>query len=270
MTTQPTKEEPALNPHIAHTLLDRTPAHAWLKHRLMGGKKYDPTRAMDVGQLIHALLLGKGNDIVEIDANDYRTDKAREARDAAHAAGKTPVLVRELDELHGIAAKVRHKLQGFDIVLDGESERKIEWREQYTGVLCRGVLDHNIGGSTIFELKTSKSAKPSEIERQIYTMGYDIQMAAYTQGLVTLDPKLAGRIDFVWLFVEMSEPYCVTPVRPDGALRELGSSRWDRAAHVWAKCLRSNHWPEYVTKIGTVSPPKWAMAAEIEAEVEAA
>ena len=38
-------------------------------------------------------VLGDGVDTVEIDADSYRTKAAREQRDAAHAAGKIPVLV---------------------------------------------------------------------------------------------------------------------------------------------------------------------------------
>ena len=42
-----------------------------------------PKRIFEFGHLVHLEVLGKGVDTVEIDANDYRTKAAREARDRA-------------------------------------------------------------------------------------------------------------------------------------------------------------------------------------------
>ncbi len=93
--------------------------------------------------------------------------------------------------------------------------------------------------------------------------GYDVQRAAYTSALRTIKPELAGREDFVFLFCEIEEPFCVTPVRPDGQFRDLGQRRWERAVQTWRDCLRFDNWPGYSDRIIDVAPMPWALAREL-------
>lgn len=52
---------PRLSRSIAVTLLSRSPLHAWHQHpKLGGGLAETPTRSLEGGSLIHALLLGEG------------------------------------------------------------------------------------------------------------------------------------------------------------------------------------------------------------------
>lgn len=60
----------------------------------------------DFGHAVHALILGKGQEIVVIDADSWRTKEAREERDAAHAAGKTPLLAKTFLEAKAVAQVV--------------------------------------------------------------------------------------------------------------------------------------------------------------------
>lgn len=60
----------------------------------------------DFGHAVHALILGKGQEVVIIDADSWRTKEAREQRDAAHAAGKTPLLAKTYLEAKAVADAV--------------------------------------------------------------------------------------------------------------------------------------------------------------------
>src|SRR6185503_15222345 len=91
-------ETPSLSASIAKLLIDKSPMHAHAAHPRFGGEKYESSAAQDAGTLIHRLLLGAGKDIETIDADDYRTNAAKAARDAAKAAGRIPVLTRVLEE----------------------------------------------------------------------------------------------------------------------------------------------------------------------------
>src|SRR5438132_1009339 len=77
-------EQPSLSVSIATELILRSPLHAWQIHPRLGGLRRPTTEAMENGTLIHALLLGKGeNRIAVLDVKDFRTNAAKEARDAA-------------------------------------------------------------------------------------------------------------------------------------------------------------------------------------------
>jgi hypothetical protein len=253
---------PSLSASCAHTLLSRSPYHAWLEHPKLGGADRKHTRAMGTGTLIHAHLLGVTNgELVIVDAANYKTKAAQEARDAALAAGKTPVLFHESAEAEIAAIKIRRRMADKGIAFEGgQAEVKIAWRED--DVQCRGAIDYVIG-STIYDLKTIRSADLKTIAKHFGDYGYDVQRAAYVSALTHLHPALEGTVDFVFVFVEVEPPYCVTPVRVDAMRAMLGEMRWARAVRTWDECLRLNHWPDYSDGVVTLSAKPWEIDEEM-------
>src|SRR5436305_14604204 len=79
----------------------------------------------DIGVAAHLAVLEperQADSTVLIEAGDYRTTKARDARDAARAEGKVPLWPYQVDIVRAIAGSIRaHPLasQGF---LSGEAE----------------------------------------------------------------------------------------------------------------------------------------------------
>lgn len=256
---------PSLSASTAHTLLSRSPFHAWLEHPKLGGKERKRTAAMATGTLIHSLVLGVPNgEIVAVDAPDWRTKAARESRDAALAAGQIPVLVEDRMRAEIASLRIREGLARKGIVLDGESEIKLAWHEG--DVQCRGMIDH-ARGPVLYDLKTIDSADLDTIAKHMTVYGYDVQRAAYESAWTALHPEHVGAIDFVFLFVEVEDPWCVTPVRVDGMRRMLGDMKWQRAVRTWAECLRTNTWPDYSTGIATLGAKPWEIDAEMGKEV---
>lgn len=253
---------PSLTASIAGTLVGRSPLHAWLAHPKLGARPIEPTRTMDFGTVVHTLLFGAGKGIQMIDADNYRAKAAQEARDRALNAGLVPILSHELDVAQAMVNAIALQLDGIGIALDGQSEMTVVWEEESAlgPVLCRGMMDHVwIDQGRILDLKTIRNAHPSKCQRHFVEYGYHIQWAAYTSALRALRPDLAGREDFLFLFVESEYPYCVTPVRPDGTMRELGERRWRRAVELWARCLADNVWPPYTTEPIWIEAPAWAL-----------
>lgn len=255
---------PSLSASTAHTLLSRSPYHAWLEHPRLGGQRRDATRAMGAGTLIHSLVLGQANGAIEIiDAADFKTKASRELRDAALAEGHTPILLHEHQEAELAALRISERAAAKGITFLGESEVKIKWAEG--SVLCRGMIDHT-RGPVLYDLKTIKSADLRTITRHMTEYGYDVQRAAYVSAWSKMHPELEGVIDFVFVFVETSPPYCVTPCRVDGMRRELGDLRWKRAVRAWERCLRTNTWPDYSEGIATIECRPWELDEEIAKE----
>jgi hypothetical protein len=221
---------------------------------------------MDDGKVIHELLLGRGAGFVEVDADNFKTNAAKSARDAAKADGKTPILACKLEALRSAAAVISSRLRDeFDIVMSGRSEVAVCWREPVfmtdATVECRAMFDHVFfDDGVIFDLKKTYSANPDKCESAINEYGYHVQRAAYVSALEKLRPEHAGKVDFVNIFFELEPPYAVTPLRMDGAFRSIGDQKWRRGVKLWHDCMTSGKWPGYVRCIGLASPKQWVIA----------
>jgi hypothetical protein len=261
-------DTPSLSSSVAKTIITRSAYHAWREHPKLGGVKREASKAMDVGSLIHSLVLDGGVGLQVIDASDYRTKAAQEARTAAHEAGLVPVLRNALEAAQEAAQRITSRLADRGINLDGRSGAVITWDEPSSlgPVRCRAMLDH-LWPASFLELKTISTADVETCQRQAYSLGYDIQMAAYTSAVEALGAP-PGRLDPLIAFAEADEPNCVSVFRLNESLAELGRRRWRRAVETWAECLQSGVWPEYQARrqIGYLHAPAWAMHREMEQE----
>src|SRR5438874_11281235 len=91
----------------------------------------------DIGVAAHLAVLEperQAQSIVLIEAGDYRTTKAREARDAARAEGKVPLLPYQFDIVRAIAGSIRAHPIAAKAFRDGEAEVTLIWHDMETGV----------------------------------------------------------------------------------------------------------------------------------------
>lgn len=262
---------PSLNQTTATVLVNRSPAHAYAQHPKLGGTVRKRSNDFDKGHAIHRLLLGKGANFVIIDAENYRTKAAKEARDQAYEEGKTPLLQRQHDDLVIAAGKLRQRLDEHEehVGFGGHVEAVALWVETAddgTEVQCRARLDH-FYGTTIDDLKTTSNASPDKFARSAYDYGYDIQAAAYRSAIEHIHPRLAGRIDYRLVLCELDDPWAIAVTRPTSEFFALGEARWRRAINIWARCLKHNDWPSYNDgRTYPLDPPGWAMAKELETQ----
>ncbi len=212
------------------------------------------------------MILGKGAEVVCINADNYRTKAAQEARDAAIAMGQVPIIAAKHDLMLAAAERLRANCAVYGYEFNGESEVAIEWwaRGLKRPVICRSRIDHLfINEGVAYDIKKTRDANPRYLQRNFVELGYDIQYAAYTRAIAALKPELEGRTDLIFLFMEMSPPYSVVPARPDGALREIGASRWSRAVHLWERCFEDRKWPGYCDSLVTLEATPWVIEQEL-------
>jgi len=259
---------PSLSSSLAVTLLARSPLHAWSAHPRLGGADRTSTKEQDAGTIIHALVLGKGIESVEVIGgfDNWKKKAAQEAQAAAEAAGKTPVLAHKFAEMQAKADRIRAQLASAGVPLDGESELAIEWTETTTSgeITCRAMIDHvRHGGAHIIDLKTCRDASPDGFTKSIGSYGYDIQAHVYPRALGKLRPGLVGRTAFLFAAVELEAPHALGLYNPAGDMRTIGESRWLRACELWGRCVKENAWPGYGA--GFVGVPRWMAIREEEA-----
>jgi hypothetical protein len=93
-------------------------------------------KAWDLGSGAHQLVLGTGPELVEVKADDWRTNAAKAERDAARAAGKIPLLSRDVAVVKAMAAALEAHPVAWNL-LDpehGHAEQSLFWTDQRTGV----------------------------------------------------------------------------------------------------------------------------------------
>lgn len=230
--------------------------------------KYDrdngqaPKAVWDFGRAAHAHVLGVGAPVVRVDADDWRSKAAKEARDAAYADGHTPVLEREWQQVVGMADAVRaHPIASALLDPDrGRPEVSAYWEDPKHEIWRRIRLDwlpDTDGGRLIVpDYKSTASAEPRAIAKSVASFGYHVQEAFYRDGLEAL--QVADDVAFVFIFQERSAPYLITVVQLDLEALRIGRTLVDRACQVFAECEATGEWPTYTSDVELISLPGWA------------
>lgn len=256
-----TGNPPSLSASIAKVLLQQSPLHAWHAHpRLNPNYKSEEKAEFDYGTAAHALLLeGDETGLVVVQADDWRTKAAREARDAARADGKTPLLERQLGKVKAMvfaahAALAKSELAG--IFATGQAERVVQWREG--SVYCRSKLDFlpDDDQLPIIDYKSTTDASPEAFSRQIASLGYDIQASFYQRGVKA---ELGQDRLFIFIAQEKEPPYACTFHGIAPSMKEIADAKVERAIRLWEECQRANTWPGYESRIHWAEATTWQM-----------
>ncbi len=256
---------PGFSASCAKTLIKQSALHAWQGHPAFGGIAKTPTKEMELGDVIHAIILGNGKTIRIVDHDDWRTNAAKDERKQAYDDGVVPILTKAHEEATFAAMAIMRQLAERGIKLDGDSEQAMEWHEDSPSgpVLCRGMMDHlSRDRLTITDLKTTHDASFRAVEKQAEEFGHAIQWAAYMSGHAKVFPDLEGHVSMRFIFAEPHRPYAINVLEPDGLFRELGQRRWARAVAKWGQCLKDKRWPAYESNGNRLSAPGWALARE--------
>jgi hypothetical protein len=222
-----------------------------------------PKRAFDLGHVAHKLVLGKGAEVVPIEFQTYNTKKAQQQRDEAHEAGKTPVLIPELEQAKGMAAAIRRHPDASALIQHGygTAERSLFWTDEKTGIGRRARIDWlpDPEASRQFvcvDLKTCVSAHPDDVAKAVNNYRYHLQAAWYLDGIIALglDPDPVHAL----VFVEKVPPFVITVVQPDRDALRMGRELARKALDTFKQCRDTGNWPGYAEGINFVGLPAWA------------
>lgn len=256
-------ERPSFTQGLGKLLLQRSPLHAWYGHpRLNPDFQADDDTKYDVGNVAHALMIGRGKIITVLDYDDWRTKAAREARDLHAASGQLAVLRKTYQRAERIVAAGREQLAHRKLgklFTDGDGEVVIAWRE-VLDFWCRQMLDWlSTDGSIYADYKTTDlSAAPMNLGRLMATAGWDVQAAMAERGLNAVAGRARRR--FIFVVQEADAPYCLNVVELSESVLTMGRKKLAVAMHIWAKCQRENLWPGYPAEIVVPEYPAWAEA----------
>jgi hypothetical protein len=268
---------PSLSSSLAKILIDQSPAHAHAAHPRLGktgSADSEPTRAKEIGSAAHKLILGQGAEIVVIEAEDYRTKAAKEARAAACEAGHLPILAPDLQKAERLANYADARLatipdcEGFHAA----PAELVGIVQDPSGAWLRIMMDRfedRGGHAIIWDVKTGdQPAAPHLLGRRIEGMGMEVQAALYVRAVELLIPRLAGRVRFRWIFIENDLPHAVTVAEADGVTLGIGARKLALALSRWNAACRTDQWPGYPARIVHPEYPGWAEQRWLEREAE--
>ena len=240
----------ALGSTSLKTLATKTPAH--YRHDQANPKFSD---AFTLGTAAHSLILEQDvSNFVSVDADNWLTKAAKEAKTAALAAGQQPLLRKEVEQVKAMQAAVMAHPLARDLFIGHKAEESVFWEEDGLTLKCRpdawkpGLL---------VDLKTTVNADPNEFGKTAYNFGYHQSAAHYIDGVKAATGE---ELPFHFVLVEKTEPYLVSVVELDWEAIDLGRALNDRAKRIYRECVESNTWPGYPPS-EPISLPNYAVYA---------
>jgi PDDEXK-like domain of unknown function (DUF3799) len=239
--------DPALGSTSLKTLATRTPAHwKWQSENPVHKDAYD------VGTVAHSLILEDDETgIVVVDASDWRTKAAKEAKDEARAAGKIAMLQKELDPILAMRDAVMAHPLARAAFTGHKAEHSVFWEEDGLALKCRPDAWRD---GLLVDLKTARDADPREFGRTAHNLGYHQSVAHYQDGV---EAATGERLPFAFVCVEKEPPYLVSVVELDPEAIELGRRLNNKAKNTYRECLANDHWPGYEST-EPIRLPYWA------------
>ena len=244
---------PSISSSGLRKIRSHSAAHFWatspLNPKRMDEDDDGTTAAIRIGRAAHTLLLEPHLFKEQFKVrpaiwDSWRTNDSKAWRADQEKSGVTILSGDELQKITGIAESLsKHPLIG-DGLLDGDLEHSLIWQDEKTGVWLKARPDAIPRGSNIFaDLKCLHDARTEALERDIYSRGYDMQLALAGIGMETL----LGREmeEFVLVVVENTAPHAVriAPIAKEEIARARILLRW--SINRFARCLKEGRWPAF-------------------------
>jgi hypothetical protein len=240
---------PSLTQSAVKILLERSPKHAWTgNQRLNPQFEPDDDPKFDVGNAAHRLVLGRGKDFEIVQASDWRSKAAKDAREAAAEQGKIGILQDQFEQACQMNLALTQQLakhEDSDAFTDGDAEVMIAWEEN--GVWFRALIDWlHTDLCTVDDYKSSGMSMASHVlGMRAEAAGWHIQAAFIERGLDILDPRNAGRRLFRFVGQETAKPHAINVMHMNEYWLTMGRKKVETGAAIWRACIASNNWPAY-------------------------
>jgi len=240
-------KDPALGSTSLKTLATRTPAH--YQHDLTHPKFSD---AFTLGTAAHSLILEDSMaDIVIVEADNWLTKFAKEAKAEALAAGFQPLITKEWAQVQAMRDAVMAHPLARAAFTDHRAEESVFWEEGGLMLKCRPDATQP---GTLVDLKTTVNADPREFGKTAYKFGYHQSAAHYQDGLLAATGET---LPFIFVLVEKQAPYLVSVVQLDDEAIQAGRALNERAKNIYRDCNETGIWRGYESN-EPISLPIWA------------
>lgn len=238
---------PSLGRSMAHLLVSTCPQVLFERSYLNPHFEAEQKQEFIIGDAAHLIVLEPeqwGDRVAIVEADDYKTKAAKEARDAAYDAGKTPLLPKQRDHILAMHRALIADPDARKLLTGGENEMTFVARDPETSIWLKARTDKvHLGHGVVVDYKTSGSAHPQDFASRVYDQGYYIQDPWYRDviGMATGETMR----QFVFVVQEPKPPYALSINTLGQQDVEWGRLQSGRAIDIFARCLASGRWPGY-------------------------
>lgn len=254
--------QPSLSSSFARKMIATCPRKAWHKSYLNPNHEPDNSKAFDIGTAAHLVFLEPDlfkEKTVVVDAPDWNTKAAQAARDEAYAAGKTPLLTKNVEMLDAMHAALMADPVARLAFAEGFAEETFVARDPETGIWLKARTDWRPKhGRWIVDYKTAASSAPEDVARAIANQRYYMQDPFYRDAVEFATGQRPK--DFWFVVQEKEPPYLVTVHAIEASDVERGAFLNRRAIWLFAEALETGRWPGYADKALITSLPTWERA----------
>ena len=231
----------------------------------------EQTPAMAFGSACHKMVLEPetfGEEFAIAPNVDKRTKEGKElwAQFTEHNAGKTIVSSDDSLAMAEMEAALENcPLANKLIRGKGESEVPFFWTDPDTGEKCKIKVDRLVKFNRrwyVVDYKTTQCAETFRFNSDIFKMGYFMQAAMYTEGVMKAK-KLKKRPGFLFVAQEKKAPFSVNVIEVSEEVMNAGIAKFHQLMDKYHNCKVLDQWPGYMT--GNVPNdsflPNWMQAA---------
>jgi hypothetical protein len=145
-------------------------------------------------------------------------------------------------------------------MIDGSVyEQSLFWIDSDTGILCK-VRPDIWNNRFIADLKTARSAAPSDFQRDIWNYGYNLQAGMMAEAIWAL--KGVNMMDFTYVVVEKEAPYATAVYKLEENAINKGREEFKKILFEMKECMINDVWPSYAP--GIIDLPSWAYNNKME------
>lgn len=224
-----------------------------------------PTKEMELGTAAHKLVLGAGQELHEVKADNWTTKAAKQDRDDARKAGKLPLLTKELATVRAMAEALRqHEWAQRLLTQPGRPEMSAFWQHPDYKLWRRLRWDYMPEPDprrrpVLADYKTTVNAGPKLFAKSIADFGYHQQADWYCDGYAAMFGDRIGDYPVMAFIVQEKEPpYRVAVYELHQDALRFGRQRNEEAMRIYRECTETGDWPGYEPGPQVIDLPYWA------------
>lgn len=223
----------------------------------------EKTPAMTFGSATHKYILemdGFNEEYAVAPILDKRTKFGKEQWEqfCAHVVDKTVISADDFQIIQDMAAALRQNPIAANLIYGkGQTEVPFFWTDKDTGEQCKVKLDRLVRLNrryVVVDYKTAMSAETGKFSNEIVKLGYSLQCAMYTEG-VMIKKRLKYRPDFIFVVQEKKEPYAVNViyVSSDSGVMIYGQDQFREFLGILHQCKETGFWYGYTGAFGEMN-----------------
>ena len=227
----------------------------------------EQTPAMAFGSACHKATLEPedfGNEYAIAPFADKRTKEGKEiwARFLEENEGKTVISMDDATVIGEMKMALCDCPLAKKLIFGkGESEVAFFWTDPDTGEKCKIKVDRLVKYRRkwyVVDYKTTACAETFRFNSDIWKMGYFMQAAMYTEGVMKAK-GMRKRPGFLFVAQEKKPPYSVNVIEVTDEVMNAGIAKFHQLLGKYHQCKALDQWPGYVDRIpNDAFVPTWA------------